>query len=161
MTYIVFGFRPPVRDDNQDLDPANQPRLEPVELYRTDDYGEIRQIARSGGLVDQRGVFCPLVRVMNDRDPNAGDIVAAMPAGARAPRDTPLRKSEFDPAVTAQRNALGLRPLPQNSRPSRGEQPQTQDDVANIVEQSVQGLPPVPPATIHRALPGVTKPQES
>lgn len=155
MTYIVYGFAPTEREDNADLAPEAQP-LAPSELYRTESYEEVRQIVTSGGLTDARGIFCPLERIVNTASPDASSIAGApAPASRQAGPDLSLRKSEFDPI----RNREGMTPLPpQNSRPSRGEQPLSDQNVQNIAEQSAQDI--TPRRTIHPSVPGVTKRQD-
>lgn len=157
MTYIIFGFAPTEREDNANLAP-NQQGLAPSEIYRTDSYAEVQTIARSGGLVNEQGVFCPLQKIVNTDGADAAGIVGVSPPSRRQGQadDLSLRKSEFDPI----RNQEGMRPLPpQNSRPSRGEQPQTQDDISRAAEQSAE--PITPKRTIHPFVPGVTKRQEN
>jgi hypothetical protein len=156
MTYIIFGFAPKQREDNQDLEP-NRQGLAASEIYRTESYEEVQAIARSGGLENEAGVFCPLQRIVNTSGADASEIVGVSPPQRRQGQaDISLRKSEFDPI----RNQEGMRPLPpQNSRPSRGEQPQTQDDIERAAQQSAE--PITPKRTIHPSVPGVTKRQEN
>lgn len=155
MTYIIYGFAPVEREDNEGLDPDQQ-ALAASELYRTEDYEEVKQIVASGGLEDARGVFCPLERIVSTAPADASDIAGApAPARRQGSADLSLRKSEFDPI----RNREGMTPLPpQNSRPSRGEQPLSDQNVQNIAEQSAESL--TPRRTIHPSVPGVTKRQD-
>ena len=156
MTYIVYGFAPTEREDNADLAPEAQGKLAASEIYRTESFEEVQQITKQGGLEDERGVFCPLERIVNTTAPDASAIAGApAPSRRQGGPDLSLRKSEFDPI----RNREGMTPLPpQNSRPSRGEQPLSDQNVQNIAEQSAQDI--TPRRTIHPSVPGVTKRQD-